>query len=174
MLTDTTVDYLVNPPATTPRSPRPGAATTILVIYFFLLVFVASAYFRTLFTIAVNPGYVSQKSQHHKKHKHGKSSKSTVDGHTSNSSDAGDVEKLAGPSGYPGGYTYNGVGAGSTSNPVTELSGPEEFYEKDIFECSGDGMPRWCSTCMIWKPDRAHHCREVGRCVRKMDHYCPW
>ena len=20
----------------------------------------------------------------------------------------------------------------------------------------------------------AHHCREVGRCVRKMDHFCPW
>lgn len=23
----------------------------------------------------------------------------------------------------------------------------------------------WCSSCMNWKPDRAHHCRELDRCV---------
>jgi palmitoyltransferase len=50
----------------------------------------------------------------------------------------------------------------------------ESFYTKDVFVCQEDGRPLWCSTCCQYKTDRAHHCRELGRCVRKMDHYCPW
>ncbi|KAK5998975.1 Palmitoyltransferase PFA5 [Cladobotryum mycophilum] len=50
----------------------------------------------------------------------------------------------------------------------------EEFYSKDIFVCEADGRPKWCSECRRWKPDRAHHSSELGRCVRKMDHFCPW
>ncbi|KAK0612299.1 DHHC palmitoyltransferase-domain-containing protein [Bombardia bombarda] len=52
--------------------------------------------------------------------------------------------------------------------------GLEAFYSKDVFVCTNDGRPRWCSTCCNWKPDRAHHCSELDRCVKKMDHYCPW
>ncbi|KAL1837440.1 hypothetical protein VTJ49DRAFT_3777 [Mycothermus thermophilus] len=52
--------------------------------------------------------------------------------------------------------------------------GLELFYTKDVFVCETDGRPRWCSTCCNWKIDRAHHCSEIERCVRKMDHYCPW
>jgi len=26
----------------------------------------------------------------------------------------------------------------------------------------------------VYKPDRAHFCRVLGRCVLKMDHFCPW
>ena len=59
------------------------------------------------------------------------------------------------------------IGQGSSSNL-------HEMYIKDVFSCEGDGRPIWCSTCLNFKPDRAHHCREVGRCVRKMDHFCPW
>ncbi|KAL2183498.1 hypothetical protein L209DRAFT_695185 [Thermothelomyces heterothallicus CBS 203.75] len=52
--------------------------------------------------------------------------------------------------------------------------GLENFYTKDVFVCETDGRPRWCSTCCNWKIDRAHHCSEIERCVKKMDHYCPW
>lgn len=52
--------------------------------------------------------------------------------------------------------------------------GLEKFYSKDVFVCEADGRPKWCSGCRQWKPDRAHHSSELGRCVRKMDHLCPW
>jgi len=31
-----------------------------------------------------------------------------------------------------------------------------------------------CPKKKTWKPARAHHCRECGFCVFKMDHHCPW
>jgi palmitoyltransferase len=48
------------------------------------------------------------------------------------------------------------------------------FYTKDVFTSELDGRPRWCSQCLNWKPDRAHHCSSSGRCILKMDHFCPW
>ncbi len=43
------------------------------------------------------------------------------------------------------------------------------------YVCEGvDGQRKWCSTCKLYKPDRAHHCRETSHCVLKYDHYCPW
>jgi len=72
---------------------------------------------------------------------------------------AGDVEAL---------YTS------ATPDPSPDSPGLESFYSKDVFVCSTDGRPIWCSACGAWKPDRAHHSSEMNRCVRKMDHYCPW
>ncbi|VDO78198.1 unnamed protein product [Schistosoma margrebowiei] len=31
-----------------------------------------------------------------------------------------------------------------------------------------------CNKCGIHRPPRAHHCRICRRCVRRMDHHCPW
>lgn len=31
-----------------------------------------------------------------------------------------------------------------------------------------------CPKCVSIKPDRAHHCSVCRRCVKKMDHHCPW
>ncbi|KAL7342987.1 zf-DHHC-domain-containing protein [Rhodotorula toruloides] len=36
------------------------------------------------------------------------------------------------------------------------------------------GGPRFCRTCRVYKPPRAHHCRQCGRCILRMDHHCPW
>lgn len=31
-----------------------------------------------------------------------------------------------------------------------------------------------CQKCASIKPDRAHHCSVCERCIRRMDHHCPW
>jgi palmitoyltransferase len=69
-------------------------------------------------------------------------------------------------------YDTGDVFAGSNNDP--DFPGLELFYTKDIFTCEMDGKPRWCASCMNWKPDRSHHCTNSGRCVKKMDHFCPW
>lgn len=50
----------------------------------------------------------------------------------------------------------------------------EHLEQYDAYVCDYQGVPLFCEKCRIYKPDRTHHCKELGRCVRKMDHYCPW
>lgn len=52
--------------------------------------------------------------------------------------------------------------------------GLEAFWLRDVFVCDPNGLPIWCDRCHNWKPDRTHHNQDVGRCTRKMDHFCPW
>jgi len=35
-------------------------------------------------------------------------------------------------------------------------------------------MFSWCTKCRHFKPPRAHHDSVSGRCVVKLDHWCPW
>jgi palmitoyltransferase len=66
----------------------------------------------------------------------------------------------------------SGIVAASDNDP--DSPGLELFYTKDVFVCDMDGKPKWCTHCANWKPDRAHHSSDCGRCIRKMDHFCPW
>lgn len=36
-------------------------------------------------------------------------------------------------------------------------------------------MPtKYCKTCNIWRPLRAHHCRVCNNCIETQDHHCVW
>jgi palmitoyltransferase len=62
------------------------------------------------------------------------------------------------------------------ADPTTEkeAADPQAMEQYDAYICDYEGVPLFCDKCRVYKPDRTHHCKELGRCVRKMDHYCPW
>ncbi|XP_046414551.1 palmitoyltransferase ZDHHC3 isoform X3 [Neodiprion virginianus] len=66
-----------------------------------------------------------------------------------------------------GGHPYSKhPGAVPKGNATKEMIQQMGFREGQvIFKC-----PKCCSI----KPDRAHHCSVCQRCIRKMDHHCPW
>jgi len=33
---------------------------------------------------------------------------------------------------------------------------------------------KFCKTCNLWRPPRAHHCRLCDNCVETQDHHCVW
>ncbi|KAK5717101.1 Eukaryotic peptide chain release factor GTP-binding subunit [Elasticomyces elasticus] len=33
---------------------------------------------------------------------------------------------------------------------------------------------KYCKTCQIWRPPRAHHCRVCDACMETQDHHCVW
>ncbi|CAI5758214.1 unnamed protein product [Candida verbasci] len=61
-------------------------------------------------------------------------------------------------------------------NPYGELNqqSPPNFMQLHTLKFGGSQGFRWCSKCNCWKPDRTHHCSSSGKCILKMDHYCPW
>ena len=49
-----------------------------------------------------------------------------------------------------------------TDNPETKI----ECDERDSWTV--------CTRCETYRPPKACHCRICKRCVRRMDHHCPW
>lgn len=173
------MDYLLRP-STTLRAPRPGPAIGILVIYSVLLLLFLFTYARLLLTVTVNPGYVPRSSQWYalrkskakaKRQSNQRYRKRSNRGYNGNTGD--NAEGQSAEKGSLSGHRYarEASTAPATTEPAPRL---QDFYDRDSFICQTDGRPTWCSTCLNWKPDRAHHCREIERCVRKMDHFCPW
>jgi hypothetical protein len=177
------VNYLLHPPSSSNRHSRPHTAVAIITVYAVLLIAVLATYTRILLTIALNPGYVPRSELWYKeqkaKRKQDRSKKDETSEKTNHDLERGlpspspsSAEQQA--SHHVQGTDYAATAPPSRRNISEPAPGLEEFYSKDVFVCESDGRPRWCATCLNWKPDRAHHCREIGRCVMKMDHFCPW
>ncbi|PNY29523.1 Palmitoyltransferase [Tolypocladium capitatum] len=128
---------------------RTGLVVALLVLYSLFFLLVVWTYARTLLATQLDPGLVPLIN----------------DGET-------DEKQQRGSRGGRGGDTEASLWVPPDLNP--DSPGLEAFYSKDVFVCESDGRPKWCSECRQWKPDRAHHSSELDRCVRKMDHLCPW
>ncbi|KAB8201729.1 zf-DHHC-domain-containing protein [Aspergillus parasiticus] len=169
------IDYLITPLPKYNRSSRVGAGIAIIVVYYVLLTPVVITYLRLLYNVIWNPGFLPRGSSYlpdqqdaEAPNAHRRNSKRRRKSHRkpgtvekSDTSDEVDLER--GVDHHVGGKAF----------PLN-AEGLENFYTKDVFICQPDGRPIYCSTCCQYKTDRAHHCREVDRCVRKMDHFCPW
>ena len=144
----TLANYLLHPPPNVPM--RLGSGIAIIVIYFVVLLPMALSYIRVIQVVVTNPGYVTFGGSDRTNEKKG----------DARGIEASEVEFL----------DRSGIVSGRIAPPP----GLQRFLDKDVFECDIDGYPRWCSSCQMWKPDRSHHSSELGRCVYKMDHFCPW
>ncbi|GAB1729012.1 hypothetical protein NU195Hw_g3322t1 [Hortaea werneckii] len=112
------IDYLIN--NEDPEKRNISAGIALPIVWFVLLIPVATSYARLLYVVSKDPGYIP----------------------------FGDDEAAEAP--------------------------PPDFWMRDVFVCTPQGLPIWCHHCRNWKPDRAHHNRDTGRCTKKQDHFCPW
>lgn len=58
-----------------------------------------------------------------------------------------------------------------------EMETPEREVLPEGYQpprCWMPGSPAFCGKCLMWRPERAHHCKALGTCVLRMDHFCPW
>lgn len=148
------------------------------MIYYILLCLVLATYFRLLYNVLWEPGYLplgaervradTETASHnpisaHNKCPRSRDKRGTGKNRSTEKRNSVNPDLERGMTSHAGGKAYK-----------LDPAGLEAFYTKDFFVCQDDGRPPFCSTCCQYKTDRAHHCREVGRCVRKMDHFCPW
>ena len=162
------VNYLLKPPPS--RRPRHGAAIAVLVLYFVLLLLLLLTYFRLLYVVVSNPGYVERSAQWYIKQEE----KKAKPGRKAHRPRKPALEKEAQRNGPLAGNGFTSTLTAPGGSISEQRPSLQDFFKREVFVCQGDGRPVFCSQCQNWKPDRAHHCREVDRCVKKMDHYCPW
>ncbi|KAL6238069.1 DHHC palmitoyltransferase-domain-containing protein [Aspergillus navahoensis] len=166
------IDYLIDPLPKYNRPSRVGAGAAIIVVFYVLLLYVVITYLRLLYTVVWNPDLIPRSPAADQRSTPAKQSRDRSrrrKGHGRRESNpnevsdkpAGDVERALDYNARPMVLPWN-------------TAGLEYFYRKDVFVCQPDGRPIYCSKCCHYKPDRTHHCREMDRCVRKMDHFCPW
>ncbi|XP_076065728.1 DNZDHHC/NEW1 zinc finger protein 11 [Oratosquilla oratoria] len=53
---------------------------------------------------------------------------------------------------------------------------PQSRIDFSDMHSGGEQNNDWtvCARCEMYRPPRAHHCRICQRCIRRMDHHCPW
>lgn len=179
------VHYLLKPGPGTNVAARPGAAIALIVVYFILFFPFATTWLRLFFVVHKDPGYVPQglpnppgtRTRFEEEPQNTfmmPCAKTTVkeDKSPRPEGSRGGPEK---PNKPPLGQMFTvldqeAIFKGESPPPP----GLEYYYSKDVFQCDSNGLPIWCSVCCNWKPDRSHHCSDVGRCVMKLDHFCPW
>ncbi|KAL2002866.1 hypothetical protein VTN02DRAFT_5703 [Thermoascus thermophilus] len=169
------VDYLIHPYPDYSRSPRVGAGAAIIAVYYVLLFPVIVTYLRLLYTVIWKTGFLPRGAQWKRERDEAEESA----GHHRKRRRRRKREKAFGPAQekiepQPQADVESGLDYTPGKAFPFDASGLESFYSKDVFVCMEDGRPPYCSKCSQFKTDRAHHCREVDRCVRKMDHFCPW
>lgn len=159
--------------------PCPRSAAAVISVYSILLLLVGISYFRLLHTIITNPGYVERGPQWFEEHEKDIKRENTSNGakklrgHDLRWPRSRDTQRSSSP--QLEGFDYMSQPPPPGPTAVDEASRHLQAHRtKEVYVCESTGKPIWCYICMNWKPDRAHHCREVNRCVRKMDHYCPW
>ncbi|KAK5114218.1 hypothetical protein LTR85_010283 [Meristemomyces frigidus] len=52
-------------------------------------------------------------------------------------------------------------------------SSPEEA-QRETGTTAMEVPTKYCKSCNIWRPPRAHHCRICDACVETQDHHCVW
>jgi palmitoyltransferase len=166
------INYLSNPPPTF-HTRDVGAAVAVLVIFYLLLLIMLVCFARLLGTILTNPGLVPRGAQYWIEKERKRQEERRRPSTSANKKEEGLEYGSTTPAAtVTEGYTPRNLRRRQDSE-VQGVRVPE-FWRKDVFVCNWDGRPPFCSTCYNYKPDRAHHCRELGRCVMKMDHFCPW
>ena len=151
------IKYLIHPDPGLGVKKRPGIAAAILAIHYIILTILLICYGRLVQTIVTNPGLVPRGPQWYVEEE--RKAKQRFE----SEKDSTDTDS---------GHGYGKIRA--APRPDAAAYRVQEFWHKDVFLCNFDGRPPFCSHCYNFKPDRAHHCSELGRCVYKMDHFCPW
>ena len=64
------------------------------------------------------------------------------------------------------------VNSSFTTSAEDDNAENKVFYQ--VNERNDNNEIRYCYTCLMFKPDRAHHCKICNHCILKMDHHCPW
>ncbi|KAK8757203.1 hypothetical protein V5799_000095 [Amblyomma americanum] len=59
------------------------------------------------------------------------------------------------------------------NKPTDDKVGTDNMVGRDL-GMTEQGDWTICSRCETYRPPRAHHCRICQRCIRRMDHHCPW
>ncbi|KAK6532795.1 palmitoyltransferase pfa5 [Arthrobotrys megalospora] len=185
--TPTTLPVIVEEPST--PAPRTATAIGLIVGYLIFLIFMGSAYFRLVFTVLTNPGYTPLGPSAYGASGEGKeawASPVPPDSGNEKSPAPRSPGRNSNPAGSPqtgaaeNGNAHSNQGFQALSSrpaeqPSTPLKQPlTQVFLRDIYLCDSNGEVRWCGRCGNYKPDRTHHCSEVGRCVENFDHFCPW
>ncbi|OJD31339.1 palmitoyltransferase pfa5 [Diplodia corticola] len=158
------------------RRGERGAGVAVVVLHCVLLAATAVAYVRIIATLKVDPGLVplgrgSADEGGRRRKGRGRKGRRDGGGQRQRRGEWGGGDGV----GDGGGVFEDEEGRTWAERQYEEkLKRLEKFVPREVFVCDYDGLPLWCDKCSNWKPDRTHHCSDLGRCVRRMDHFCPW